>query len=307
MVKIMKRIGTVLFPLISIAIVLFVIYKLDDITDYTSKLINPRPSVVIDPPNIYSTNENYLFVRKSYDFVPYSKQDLIDIFYSILDNGYTNFTFYCPSEYIDCTTDMQDIINNQILITDIGNFVHPFNSFHDVQLTTTSTGEIDIEIHRTYSDEEITAINNKLNEIFASELTNDMDIHDKLLKLHDYIIDNTEYSIDGSLDLNAYNLLYEGDSKCFGYADTMAIILHKLGVKNIKVGSEAHVWNAVYLDGRWQHMDVTWDDPVVENSNILTNMIRHKFYLIDTPTILSYDTEEHNFNQNVYLELKKEA
>lgn len=293
-----------LLPLFLLGIIVITLLKIDVITTYTSRLIGETPKVYIAKPNEYTLNNDYFFVQKTKDFIPYSKQDIINIFYSFLDNGYTTFTFYCPSEYIECINDITNLVNNQTTITDIGNFVHPYNNFSDVYLTTSTSGEINLKIKRTYTSDEIDAINRKVDEILDKITTHNMDISDKILKIHDYIIDNTSYDINGSDGLNAYNLLYEGKSKCAGYADTLAIFLSKLGVKNYKIGSEKHVWNTIFLDNKWQHIDVTWDDPVVQNGASITNTIRHKFYMIDTPTLLSYDTTEHNFDTKTYFELQ---
>lgn len=293
-----------LLPLFLLAAIVITLLKIDRITFYTSKLISSTPQVYLNKPNEYTTNNNYFFVQKTKDFVPYSKQDIINIFYSFLDNGYTTFTFYCPSEYTECISDITNLINNQSMITDIGNFVHPFNNFSDVYLTTSSTGEINIKIKKTYSDDQVDKIEKKIDEIIKNIITDDMDIHDRILKVHDYIIDSTNYDISDKNSENAYNLLFEGKSKCSGYADTLAIFLHKFGIKNYKIGSEKHVWNAIYIDGKWQQVDVTWDDPVIQNGETISNTIRHKFYMIDTKTLLSYDTTEHNFDTKIYFELQ---
>lgn len=58
---------------------------------------------------------------------------------------------------------------------------------------------------------------------------------------------------------------------CNGYTDLMAIFLTKIGFNNFKVATTpdeisysttGHIWNAVYLNDEWLHIDLTWDDPV---------------------------------------------
>lgn len=301
MVKHMKKI---ILPLFLLLLIIATLLKIDIITTYTSRLIGSTPRVYVEKPNSYTTNNNYFFVQKTTTFIPYSKQDIANIFYSFLDNGYKTFTFYCPSEYTECINDITSLINNQTAITDIGNFVHPFNNFSDIYLTTSTSGEINVKIKRTYTDEQINAIDKKVDEIIDKVITDDMDIEDKILTVHDYIIDNTSYDTSDSGEKNAYTLLFEGKSKCSGYADTLAIFLYKFGVKNFKIGSEKHVWNALYIDNKWQQIDVTWDDPVVQNGASISNTIRHKFYMIDTKTLLSYDTNEHTFDTKTYFEVK---
>lgn len=280
--------------------------NLDTITDMTSNLVSATPSVIVETPNSYVKNDNFVYVQKTDDFIPYSKQDLLNIFYSIFDNGYDTFTFYCPSEYSECLDDVEAIASDKVIITDIGNYVHPFNNFTYLQVVTGSLGEVNVVVTKLYSPEMIASINAQMDKIFAEQLEPDMDINDKILKIHDYIINNTYYDQEnGENSGNAYGTLIEGKSKCAGYADAMAIALARLGVKNYKVASQKHVWNALYLDDEWSQIDLTWDDPIVEDGGVLSETIRHKFYMINTDTILSYDTDEHSFDQNIYIELRQ--
>ena len=79
----------------------------------------------------------------------------------------------------------------------------------------------------------------------------------------------------------------------------MALFLEKMGVKNFKISSDSHVWNAVYIDGSWYHLDLTWDDPVTTNN---TNVLQHEFFLLNTNQLHSKEKDEHAFDKNVYLE-----
>lgn len=300
----MKRLG---LPLILLVVLGALVYKIDDISDYTSELVSAKPEVTIESANSYKTDSDFLYIQKSENFVPYSKQDIMNIFYSIFNNGYETFTFYCPSEYTDCRRDVEEITGDQTIITHIGNFVHPYNNFTNLKVVTDSLGEVDVIVTKMYDDAKIQAINAKLDTIFNEIFTAEMDINDKILKIHDYIIDHAFYDMEeGDNSGNAYGALIEGKCKCSGYADAMALALYKLGVKNYKVASEKHVWNALCLNDEWSQIDLTWDDPVVETGATITDTIRHKFYMIDTPTLMSYDTLEHNFDKNVYLELREQ-
>ena len=112
----------------------------------------------------------------------------------------------------------------------------------------------------------------------------------------------------------AYGPLLEGYATCNGYTDAMALFLTKMGIKNFKVATElmqedisGHVWNAVYLDGKWVHLDLTWDDPVSDDGK---DYLQHKYFLISTEELEKADAGEvlvkdHLFNSRVYPELKK--
>jgi len=294
-----------LLPILLLIILGIIAYHLDDVTDYTSSVVDTSFDVVIDSANTYAHRDDFLYVWRDEDFIPYSRQDIMNILFSIFNNGYESFTFYCPSEYTKCLEDVKEITTNQTIITDIGNFVHPYNNFTGINIYTDSLGEVDIIVSKIYTEDMIYEINRELDKIFSVIIKDDMDTHDKILALHDYIIDNTYYELEESENSgNAYGVLIEGKAQCAGYADAMAIALRRLGVKNYKVASYRHVWNAVYLDDEWSQLDLTWDDPVVTNGGTLTEAIRHKFYMIDTKTLKSYETSEHSFDPKVYLELK---
>lgn len=296
-----------ILPLITFILLILTIINLDDITAYTTSLVGSTPSVAIEKANTYHSDDDYFYVQKSIDFVPYNKQDLLNILYSIFNNGYETFTFYCPSEYADCIDDIEKIGDDKKMITDIGNYVHPFNNFTKLKFITNNLGEVDVVItDKMYTSDMIDSVNRKLDEMFTKVLSDDMSLEDKVLKIHDYIIDNTYYDQENGKNAgNAYGALIEGKAKCSGYADAMAIALSRLGIKNYKVASDKHVWNAVYINGEWSHIDLTWDDPIVVDGGTITDTIRHKFFMIDTETLLSYDTDEHSFDPKVYLEMKK--
>ena len=136
-----------------------------------------------------------------------------------------------------------------------------------------------------------------------------MSDYDKILTFHDYIIDNTVYDSAAADDpyneiykdsFNAYGLLFNNTAVCQGYADMMAIFLDRYKIPNIKVSSNTHTWNLVYLNGSWKHLDATWDDPVP------TNGINYKFYtyfLITTSELHEFDKgNAHTYVLENYLE-----
>jgi transglutaminase/protease-like cytokinesis protein 3 len=186
----------------------------------------------------------------------------------VLNNGWSSFTFYCPDEYTDCLSDMTEISTDNSLLTNINNFVHPFNTFEHIKTTFDSTGEVTLTVTHLYDDKEINAINKVIDNFNANYINEQMTTNDKIKAFHDYVINNSKYDIEraqiGKSKYNsniAYGTLVEGYSVCGGYSDAMAIYLFRLGVKNFKVSSADHVWNAVYLNDLWLHLDATWDDP----------------------------------------------
>ena len=66
---------------------------------------------------------------------------------------------------------------------------------------------------------------------------------------------------------------------------------------NYKISNDSHIWNLVYVNGKWLHIDVTWDDPISD-----TNQNRDTYFLIDTKTLGNLDDKTHNFDKSIYKE-----
>ncbi len=259
--------------------------------------------------NEYYRDYNFEFVQNTNRLEPDNKEQLLNVFYTIINSGVDSFTFYCPNEYSGCLDDVENIANDQNLLSHINNFVHPFNSFNHIETQYDSLGKVTVHIQKSYSKKQIQEISQKVDEL-AKELIipNDTDVNN-IRRVHDYIINNSVYD-SGRSDYNittyhsdiAYGPLFQGYGICGGYTDAMELFLEKMGIKSYKISSEQHVWNAVYVDGKWLHLDLTWDDPVVSTGE---NLLEHNFFLIDTPTLLNLEEVEHTFDQNIYSELKK--
>ena len=282
---------------------------MDEIKQYATNLINNRPDLIIEPSNLYSKEYDFLYVKRSKDYVPYSYNDLKDIFYSVINNGWDEFTFYCPSEYESCVKDVQTISGDDILLTNINNFASPFNAFNSIETTYDDSGEINIKLIKLYDNQEkIDIVNKEVNRIIKDNITDDMDDYTKIRKIHDYIINLASYDKerneygDSKYESNtAYGTLIEHIAICSGYADTMELFLNKFSIRNYKIASKKHVWNAVYLNGKWLHLDLTWDDPVSNRGSILD----HQYFLVTNSELKKADGDDvdtHEFDKTVYLE-----
>ena len=301
----MKRL---ILPIILISLIVLELVYMDDIKKFATDLINNRPKLIIEPSNEYKKDYDFMFVERNDSYVPYSMNDIRNIFFSVINNGWDEFTFYCPSEYEDCVKDVQTISGNDVLLTDINNYASPFNSFTSIETTYDDSGEINIKLKKLYDENKIKEINNVVDTIIKENITDSMDDEKKIRVIHDYIINTTVYdkvrNDQGSsqYDSNtAYGTLIEHQAICSGYADAMELFLNKFGIKNYKIASKTHVWNAVFINGQWLHLDLTWDDPVSDRGPILD----HKYFLINNDQLVKSDDdnlETHNFNKTVYLE-----
>ena len=304
----MKRLITII---ICILLLVMSFLYLDKISNKLANLFRSTPRVSNIEKNQYAREKDYKYVQITNDFTPYNYQELLNVFYTILDSGYDRFTFYCPDEYSDCLKDVESISKkeNRETLTTVSNFVHPYNNFASIRVKYDTAGEVTVEISHLYTKEEIIKVSNKVDQIWKEIITDDMDNLDIIYAFHDYIINHTKYDeeFDEKADDNlhdssrAFGPLFEGYAICSGYTDVMSILLDKLGIDNYKVASDTHVWNAFYLDGKWWHIDLTWDDPVTKDGS---NRLEHTFFKIDTDTLENFKIDNHAFNKAVYRELK---
>lgn len=259
--------------------------------------------------NQYYRDYDFDFVQNADKLEPTNRQELLNTFYTIINSGEEEFTFFCPDSYSSCLDEVEQIANDQDLLSHINNFVHPYNGFNHIETQYDSLGKVTVYIKKSYSKKQIQKLESKIDELSQELiLPGDSDINN-IRRVHDYIINHSIYDSNRS-DYNittynsdiAYGPLFQGYGICGGYTDAMELFLEEMGIKSYKISSDQHVWNAVYLDGKWVHLDLTWDDPVVSSGE---NLLEHNFFLIDTTTLLALEQTEHIFDQNIYSELKE--
>ncbi len=302
-------------------LILLVIININKIKNHMADMLEQNPNIILANVSKYTLKQDFIYVQHTDTFTPFSKQDLKNIIYSAVDSGWNNFTFYCPKEYTNCVHDITELTDDQEALTHLNNFVHPYNSFSNLKTTIADSGEINLNIEYLYTQEKIEKINKVVDDFISKNITSEMEDYEKIKVIHDYIINNSKYDVERNNQKNskydsytAYGPLIEGYATCNGYTDAMAIFLNKLGYKNYKIAttpedenSTGHIWNAVFVNGRWLHLDATWDDPVSEDNK---DYLLHKYFLITNDELLKADegkvvVKEHNFLKNIYSEFKE--
>ncbi len=274
---------------------------------YRTYFIKEEKEVTLTASNDYTRDYDFNYVKRTDDFTPSNYQDLLNIYYTVLNSGEEEFSFYCTDEYSECINDVDSLANNQKVLSTINNFVHPFNSFRHLETSYDDYGKVTLKIEHIYNNNDIKLINAKVEEIEKEIWNSSMSNEDKIKEAHNYIINNSKYDKDRS-DNNivkyksdtAYGSLLEGYSLCGGYTDAMELFLEDMGIKSYKISSENHVWNAVYLNNVWYHLDLTWDDPITTDGS---DILEYNFFLITTSELSELEGEQHNYDKNVYSEL----
>ena len=312
-----------IIPIICALVLGLFFYKYNNITNLVSKKIVNVNTVKLPSVSKYAKHDDFIYVQNTNDFVPYSRQDLINIVYTVLNNGVEKFVFYCPKAYEECVTDMTTLSGDDMKLTELNNFVHPYNAFTNIKTSISESGEITLNISYLYTKEQIDLINIKVKELEDRIIDKNKSDYDNIKNIHDEIINTTKYDVERNknnysdyLSYIAYGPLYEHYATCNGYTDLMAIILTDMNIKNYKISTDpktmsendvGHIWNAVYINNKWLHLDLTWDDPISTDGK---NYLYHTYFLIDTNQLKKADVgeevvlKEHKFDESIYRELK---
>lgn len=288
------------------------IYK-DELFEYVILNYVYSEEFVQDSYNEYKSSYNNSFVKQTDSYKPLNKQDILNIIYSGLNNGWSEFSYFCSLDYTECLDDSKNITNDPVTISYINNFIHPYNSFNNIKVSINNLGKVTITVTKLYTENDIKEINAKVDQIYNSIINDNMPTIEKIKAIHDYIINNTVYDSEKADNLNnpnytakyksqtAYGPLLQGYGICGGYSDAMALFLDKMNIPNYKISSENHVWNLVYIDNKWLHLDLTWDDPVVSTKE---NMLLHNFFLITSEELEEKNTGQHIYDKNIFKEAK---
>ncbi len=129
----------------------------------------------------------------------------------------------------------------------------------------------------------------KANEIVSSANKIE-DEFERELFIHDYIASSCEYEISDNSS-SAYGCLIEGKAVCSGYSRALMLLLEYSGIESTLIsgigeseqyGSENHMWNIVWIDGKPYNVDMTWDDPKSD----LGDIVSHLYFNVSTEDIL---------------------
>ena len=99
----------------------------------------------------------------------------------------------------------------------------------------------------------------------------DMSDWEKELAIHDYVVNNCQYTLDilAPHSGDAYGFFKYGECRCAGYCDVFRLLGRLSGLEVEMIGgptsrdasgSKGHAWSLVRLDGLWYVVDTAWDD-----------------------------------------------
>ncbi|MCD8020466.1 MAG: hypothetical protein LUF92_13065 [Clostridiales bacterium] len=151
--------------------------------------------------------------------------------------------------------------------------------------------------------QEASEIRDVCEEILESFQVDESD-YEKEKAIHDYLVENVSYGYpegvetEDSSAYNVYGALVEGKAVCNGYAQAMKLLCDLSGVECDMISGQAegesHAWNLVCLDGKWYHVDVTWDDPEPDDPD----RILYCYFNLDDQQM----GQSHSWDEDDYVE-----
>lgn len=158
------------------------------------------------------------------------------------------------------------------------------------------------------SEKQTAYVNKRIQEILTEILQPSMNDYVKEKAIHDYIVNHVSYDTSYS-NYSLYAALVKGKAVCQGYALLTYRMLKEAGIENCIISGtargESHAWNMVKIDGRWYHLDTTWNDPVPD----IPGRLLYKYYnLSDDELMMDHtwpvDTTEATSNFTKVLQEK---
>lgn len=146
----------------------------------------------------------------------------------------------------------------------------------------------------------------RVDQVIRSVIRKDMTRYEKVKAVHNWMIRNVKYDYyrlkQGYIPRvshTAKGALVKKIAVCDGYAHAFQMIMKKLKIPCRFVvgnsGGVGHAWNMVKLGGKWYHVDVTFDDPIINGRN--TNTTPYYTYFMKSSSVMK---KSHNWVKSKY-------
>ena len=162
--------------------------------------------------------------------------------------------------------------------------IHPLESYHEV---------------RKYVKE------------WANEIENTHDLKETVEQIHDLIVTKTVYDKESANAFCASGVFQDNKAVCEGYSLAFNDLAKSMHIPSLMITSSTinHDWNMVYINGEWQFVDCTWDDPVNGDGTVyreyclmsLDEMLENERYRFDEGSEKTLNLEEYQQFGEKYL------
>lgn len=302
----------------------------DDLSNYIVKIFETDPKLEFyyngysgtGVDNSYTIQYEYTNTNIPYNRIltAFSQDDLEDVLKKALLYCEEDVYIIC-GEGLDVEGTISDITGSEFIIA-MG-----YNGYNSHYINSTLTGNQIYKLNFKYSmvANELVSYKqqteNKAVEILCNNVAKSMPNYLKELIIHDYIVDNYQYSTNiTDISHTPYSLLVNGDGVCSAYAQSMDILLNMVDIDTLYVtgtatnssGTENHAWNIVNIDGEYYNVDATWDDPV--GYSLLSLDEKYKYFNVTDAELAadhSWDRSEYpscssnTYNHHNIVEMEK--
>lgn len=173
------------------------------------------------------------------------------------------FTLSYKGEREKLSEKMSDIVKSALRRDDYSAYI--LESYMYTIRSLGNLSRITIEARYRETKEETAAVDRKVSETLAEIIKPAMNEHEKVKAIHDWIVTHVAYD-ESLIYYTAHDAIEHGQTVCQGYSLLGYKMLKASGIPVLiaegSVNTGEHAWNMIQLDGKWYHLDLTWDDPV---------------------------------------------
>jgi len=264
------------------------------------------------PFNISKRSESdlYFYYNQLHSYEKKIYEELKNQIESGLQNGYPlyDFNIYSIKLYSDSDASLAGFRATSAFVMDNPKYFW-IGRGNQQSITTQDKviKELSISFKRSYPEENILQMLNEVNDNIAELITKANTLPntcEKLQLVHDYLIKEVVYQYGEEYSrYNLYGALVEHASVCEGYAEAFTYICQQLGIPSIIVNSDTHEWNLVHMEnGQWYAMDVTYDDPKINNLEFNSGDDKNKkydYFLIGKNSKITNDSIKMKYKDSV--------
>lgn len=135
----------------------------------------------------------------------------------------------------------------------------------------------------------------ELERRIRSVLRPGMNDFEKVLAVHDYLVQTVRYDANGSGKIT--DILSKNCGSCEAYSATLCVMLELARIPCRVVTGNAggpHAWNLVQVGSQWYHVDATWDDPVISGGR--SQVVSHTYFCTSDAEM----SRTHRWNRQIY-------
>ncbi len=135
-----------------------------------------------------------------------------------------------------------------------------------------------------------------VEKIRGEILSSTHSLYERELCVHDALCTNVQYADVGEESHSIVGPLLWHKGVCDGISKAAKVLLQECGIKAHVISGtavtdagqyEPHAWNIVCINGKWYHLDITFDNTLSNNS------IRYDYFNITTNKIMTDHTIDH--------------